>query len=176
MTALTMPTLRWIGTGRVGTALATKSLYPTGPGRRPRRVSRSGRASSTPDATQLVWNRNDAVSGSHDLAEVIAGRECLLADAAGAPRVLVDSSTVSMEVSSTIREHAATRGTALLAASMSGDDVLSQRVWTRSAKCHAARAGHAASVHHGGEDRSFHPQHCDQGATHWSCRRLAGSV
>jgi len=52
-----------------------------------------------------------AVSGSHDFAEVIAGRACLLADAAGAPRVLVDSSTVSMEVSSTIREHAATRGT-----------------------------------------------------------------
>jgi 3-hydroxyisobutyrate dehydrogenase-like beta-hydroxyacid dehydrogenase len=58
------------------------------------------------------------VSGSQDLVSVT---ERLLADPARAPRFLVDCSTVSAEASAEVRARAAARGTAFLAAPVSGN-------------------------------------------------------
>jgi 3-hydroxyisobutyrate dehydrogenase-like beta-hydroxyacid dehydrogenase len=60
------------------------------------------------------------VSGSADLIEVTSGDGGVLTSQA-APRVLVDSSTVSAEVSAQVRAEAAAAGTAFLAAPVSGN-------------------------------------------------------
>jgi 3-hydroxyisobutyrate dehydrogenase len=126
----TTETLRvgWIGTGRMGAAMA-------------RRLARSGI-----DVT--VWNRTRAkaeplaadgcaiadtiadlrgldvvftmVSASADFEEVVLGDDGLLSGDA-APRVIVDSSTVSADSSQIVRAAAADRGTKLLAAPVSGN-------------------------------------------------------
>lgn len=61
------------------------------------------------------------VSGPDDLIEVVMGAHGVLSDPDRAPKVLVDCSTVSMEASATVREAAAERGVALLAAPISGN-------------------------------------------------------
>ncbi|HEX5405575.1 MAG TPA: NAD(P)-dependent oxidoreductase [Pseudonocardiaceae bacterium] len=116
----------WIGTGRMGFALAD-------------RLAKAGLDVS-------VWNRTKAkaeplashgavivdelgelaakdvvftmVSASHDLEE-IAGK--LLADPDRAPRIVVDCSTVSAQTSATVRVRLADRGCRLVAAPVSGN-------------------------------------------------------
>jgi 3-hydroxyisobutyrate dehydrogenase-like beta-hydroxyacid dehydrogenase len=61
------------------------------------------------------------VSGNDDLREVALGPEGLLAADGVRPSILVDSSTVSAEVSSEIGTHGRAKGTALLAAPVSGN-------------------------------------------------------
>jgi 3-hydroxyisobutyrate dehydrogenase-like beta-hydroxyacid dehydrogenase len=62
-----------------------------------------------------------SVAGSDDFAEVITGPQGLLSDGSQAPAIVIDSSTVSMDVSESVRDKAARRGTALLAAPVSGN-------------------------------------------------------
>ena len=62
-----------------------------------------------------------SVADSPDFEEVMTGPQGLLAGEGPMPRVVVDSSTVSMEVSDRIRTHASRLGTALLAAPVSGN-------------------------------------------------------
>lgn len=116
----------WIGTGRMGFALAT-------------RLGRAG-------IDLAAWNRTKAkaeplsgvgativdrpadladrdvvftmVSTSADLAQVI---DQLLADPDKAPRIVVDCSTVSTEASALAREALAKRGTQFLASPVSGN-------------------------------------------------------
>jgi 3-hydroxyisobutyrate dehydrogenase-like beta-hydroxyacid dehydrogenase len=61
------------------------------------------------------------VAGSDDFEEVMTGPQGLLSDPGCLPGLVVDSSTVSMDVSSVIRERAASLGVALLAAPVSGN-------------------------------------------------------
>ena len=61
------------------------------------------------------------MAGSNDFAEVIVGPQGLLRDPARIPKLIVDTSTVSMEVSSEIRRKGSELGTALLAAPVSGN-------------------------------------------------------
>jgi 3-hydroxyisobutyrate dehydrogenase len=61
------------------------------------------------------------VAGSEDLKEIVLGAGGILSRPGEAPRVLVDSSTVSAEASQAVREHAASVGTELLAAPVSGN-------------------------------------------------------
>jgi 3-hydroxyisobutyrate dehydrogenase-like beta-hydroxyacid dehydrogenase len=61
------------------------------------------------------------VSTSNDLAQVTTGENGLLTDPAAAPDIIVDSSTVSTEAGEVLRAAAAERGTALLAAPVSGN-------------------------------------------------------
>lgn len=123
-----MTKLGWLGTGRMGTAMAARLL----------------------DAGNdlLVWNRTAAktaplvekgatavadiaglgvadvvfvmVSTPRDLHEVIAGPGGLL-HAEPKPAIIVDCSTVSAEASARIRELAATAGVEFLAAPVSGN-------------------------------------------------------
>ena len=62
-----------------------------------------------------------SVAGSRDFAEVMTGAQGLLANGNRVPAMVIDTSTVSMEVSQTIREKAAGLGSALLAAPVSGN-------------------------------------------------------
>lgn len=119
----------WIGTGRMGAAMAS-------------RLARAGE-----DVT--VWNRTRAkaealrslgcrvadavadlrgldvvftmVSTPDDLMEVLTGPGGLLDDPAVAPDLLIDCSTVSTSASATVRSMCAARGVALLAAPVSGN-------------------------------------------------------
>jgi 3-hydroxyisobutyrate dehydrogenase-like beta-hydroxyacid dehydrogenase len=62
-----------------------------------------------------------SVAGSRDFAEVMTGEQGLLANGNRVPAMVIDTSTVSMDVSQTIREKAAGLGSALLAAPVSGN-------------------------------------------------------
>ena len=119
----------WIGVGRMGFALAS-------------RLALAG-------CDVTVWNRTSAkaepladagatiadspaelascdivftmVAGPDDFKAVTIEEGGVLAAPGAAPRVLVDSSTVSAEASEAVRAHAAERGTAVLAAPVSGN-------------------------------------------------------
>jgi 3-hydroxyisobutyrate dehydrogenase-like beta-hydroxyacid dehydrogenase len=121
-------TVGWVGTGRMGAAMV-------------RRLAHADR-----DVELDVWNRTRAkaealggrvvervsdladreivfttVSGSAELALVATGQDGLLSRPDAAPGVIVDCSTVSAEVSAEVRAAAAGRGTAFLAAPVSGN-------------------------------------------------------
>jgi 3-hydroxyisobutyrate dehydrogenase-like beta-hydroxyacid dehydrogenase len=119
----------WIGVGRMGFELASRLL-------------RAG-------CDMTVWNRTRSkaeplaelgatiadspaelagcdvvftmVAGPDDFKAVTIGDGGVLAADGVAPRVLVDSSTVSADASEAVRAHAAERGTAVLAAPVSGN-------------------------------------------------------
>lgn len=116
----------WIGTGRMGAAMAERLLRGgvdlgvwnrTAAKAEP--LTRLG-AKLFEDPGQLA-DRDvvfTSVSASKDLVEVA---ERVLGAAGGAPRYLVDTSTVSIEASARTRELAAESGTEFLAAPVSGN-------------------------------------------------------
>jgi len=124
------PTVGWIGTGRMGFQLAARLLnagYDVA-------VYNRTRAKAEPLAEQgakVVERPADLagrdivfvmVAADKDLEAVISGEGGLLAGTgADAPRIIVDSSTVSPEVSAKIRAVAAASGSAFLAAPVSGN-------------------------------------------------------
>jgi 3-hydroxyisobutyrate dehydrogenase-like beta-hydroxyacid dehydrogenase len=119
----------WIGTGRMGTAMAA-------------RLARAG-------VELAVWNRTSAkaeplrrhgaavagsigeladrdvvftmVSASEDLEQVLLGEGGLLRQPDRAPRYVVDCSTVSVEMSAAMREACTERGVRFLACPVSGN-------------------------------------------------------
>jgi 3-hydroxyisobutyrate dehydrogenase len=126
---ISSPTVGWIGTGRMGGAMAA-------------RLAKAGVALT-------AWNRTKAkaqplaehgcaiadaiaelrsldvvftmVSTPADLEQVLLGEGGLLADTANVPGVVVDCSTVSTESSEAMREACSQRGVAFLAAPVSGN-------------------------------------------------------
>jgi 3-hydroxyisobutyrate dehydrogenase len=125
----TAGTVGWIGTGRMGAAMAT-------------RLAKAG-------ADLAVWNRTRSkaeplaahgatvvdsiadlagrdvvftmVSASEDLEQVLIGVGGLLSDPAKLPGVIVDASTVSSETSEEMRAACAAAGVAFLASPVSGN-------------------------------------------------------
>src|SRR3954471_24423593 len=125
------PTVRvgWIGTGRMGAAMAT-------------RLARAG-------ADLAVWNRTRAkaeplaehgaqvvdaiadlrgrdvvftmVSSDKDLEQVLTGARGLIAEPGSVPKVVVDTSTVSTETSAAMRAACDAVGTQFLASPVSGN-------------------------------------------------------
>jgi len=122
-------TLGWIGVGRMGEVLAGRLLdrgcdltvyNRTSAKAKPlidRGARLAGHAIDLADRDIVIT----MVAGSKDFEEVMTGPKGLLADSTRAPRLVVDASTVSMEVSGSIRARAAERGVALLAAPVSGN-------------------------------------------------------
>jgi 3-hydroxyisobutyrate dehydrogenase len=122
-------TVGWIGTGRMGAAMAA-------------RLARAG-------ADLAVWNRTRSkaeplaehgatvvgsiadlrgrdvvftmVSASSDLEQVLTGEGGLIADSANLPAVVVDTSTVSTESSEAMRAACTAAGVQFLAAPVSGN-------------------------------------------------------
>jgi 3-hydroxyisobutyrate dehydrogenase len=119
----------WIGTGRMGAAMAAR-LARAGS---PVTVWNRTRAKAEP-LTQVGCSVADAiadlrgldvvftmVSTPADLEQVLVGEGGLLADPAQVPSIVVDCSTVSTESSAAMREACTERGVAFLAAPVSGN-------------------------------------------------------
>lgn len=121
-------TIGWVGTGRMGSAMARRLL------RRGCDVAVYNRTRAKVDdlvaagakpveclgelaRRQIVFV---TVGSSEDLLEVLVGEGGLLREEV-VPSVVVDCSTVSTEASAQARAYAAERGTALLAAPVSGN-------------------------------------------------------
>ena len=122
-------TLGWVGTGRMGYALATR-LLDAGCNLA---VYNRTRAKAEP-LTQLGATVVDApadladrdivftmVAGPEDFKAVVLGENGLLSRSDAAPRVIVDSTTVSPEASAAVRAATGARDVALLAAPVSGN-------------------------------------------------------
>jgi 3-hydroxyisobutyrate dehydrogenase len=121
--------LGWVGTGRMGYALATRLLQAGCDVA----VYNRTRAKAEPlaelgativDEAAELADRDivfTMVAGSGDFKVVVVGEDGLLSRADAAPAVIVDSSTVSPEASAEVREHTDARGVALLAAPVSGN-------------------------------------------------------
>jgi len=129
MTGSSPVKIGWIGTGRMGFALTTRLLDA---GQDVTAYNRT-RAKAEPLAAKgakIVDRPVDLadcdvvfimVSAPKDLEAVISGPGGLLTNQGHAPRVIVDSSTVSAEASANIRKLASDRGSQFLAAPVSGN-------------------------------------------------------
>jgi 3-hydroxyisobutyrate dehydrogenase len=122
-------TLGWIGVGRMGEVLAGRllergcdlSVYNRTSAKAQALIDRGARLVEHPvdlaDRDIVIT----MVAGSSDFEEVVAGPHGVLTNQQRAPALLIDASTVSMDISSDIRRRAAERGVALLAAPVSGN-------------------------------------------------------
>lgn len=119
----------WIGVGRMGLPLAGR-LQAQGHDLAVWNRTRSkaepleAQGATVVDAVSELADRDIVfvmVSASDDLKAVTIGTGGVLSDPDHAPRILVDSSTVSIEASSEVRAAAEARGTAFLAAPVSGN-------------------------------------------------------
>jgi 3-hydroxyisobutyrate dehydrogenase len=121
--------LGWVGTGRMGYALATRLLEAGCDVA----VYNRTRAKAEPlaelgatvvDAPAELADRDmvfTMVAGPEDFKAVVLGENGLLSRSDVAPPVIVDSSTVSPDASAEVRAHTDARGVALLAAPVSGN-------------------------------------------------------
>jgi 3-hydroxyisobutyrate dehydrogenase-like beta-hydroxyacid dehydrogenase len=121
--------LGWIGAGRMGFALASRLLAAGNDVA----VWNRTRAKADPlaehgativDSPADLADRDvvfTMVGGDRDFQEVVIGDAGLLSRAGAAPRVLVDSTTISPGASQIVRDAAEKRGTAVVAAPVSGN-------------------------------------------------------
>jgi 3-hydroxyisobutyrate dehydrogenase len=122
-------TLGWVGTGRMGFALATRLLEAGCD----LAVYNRTRAKAEPlaelgatvvDAPVELAGRDivfTMVAGPEDFKAVVLGEGGLLSSSEAAPPVIVDSSTVSPDASAEVRAETEVRDVALLAAPVSGN-------------------------------------------------------
>jgi 3-hydroxyisobutyrate dehydrogenase len=121
--------LGWIGLGRMGLVLAGRLLDA---GRdlavynrtREKAAPLEERGARVVDTPADLADRDivfTMVAGSADVEQVVAGPEGLLSRSDVSPGVIVDSTTISPAAAEDIRAAAAARGTAMLAAPVSGN-------------------------------------------------------
>lgn len=126
--ALNRDRLGWVGVGRMGYALAARlleagcdlSVYNR---TRSKAEPLAELGATIVDSPADLSDRDivfTMVAGSEDLRQVAVGSEGVLSTGAG-PAILVDASTVSPRASAEVRAEAAERGTAFLAAPVSGN-------------------------------------------------------
>jgi 3-hydroxyisobutyrate dehydrogenase len=121
--------LGWIGTGRMGVALATRLLeagHDVGVYNRTRAKAEplAELGATVVDTPAELADRDlvfTMVGGSADFEHVVLGDEGVLSRADIAPPLLVDLTTISPTASAEVRIAAARRGTAVLAAPVSGN-------------------------------------------------------
>ena len=122
-------TLGWVGVGRMGHALVSRLLdagHEVAVYNRTRSKAEplAERGATIVDTPAELGDRDivfTMVGGPADFKEVVLGETGLLSRNGTAPRVIVDSTTVSPEASDEVRVAASKRGTALLAAPVSGN-------------------------------------------------------
>ena len=123
------PTIGWIGTGRMGLQLVFRLLragydvtvYNRTAAKAAPAVERGAHQVESPVGLadrDIVFSM---VSTPKDLDSVMTGEGGLLTDPDKAPRIICDSSTVSVEASEKLRADASERGTQLLATPVSGN-------------------------------------------------------
>lgn len=121
--------LGWIGTGRMGYALAERLLREGGDvavynRTRAKAGPLSDLGAKVVDSPAELSDRDivfTMVGGPKDVLEVAFGAEGVLTAQNTHPRVLVDSTTIDMDASAELRDGAAAVGTAVLAAPVSGN-------------------------------------------------------
>lgn len=129
MTSTTKPTIGWIGAGRMGFEMASKLLnagYDVAVYNRTRSKAEplTEIGATVVDRPVDLADRDIVfimVSAPKDLESVTIGDEGVLTADGVAPGMIIDSSTVSQEVSARIRALAESRGTDFLAAPVSGN-------------------------------------------------------
>lgn len=118
--------LGWIGSGRMGFAMAQR-LAKAGCDISVYNRTRAKAAPLAADGAKIVDSTSELagcdmvftmVTASDDLKQVVGG---MLAAAAKAPKILVDCTTVSVEASAEVRQMLAQRGGKFLAAPVSGN-------------------------------------------------------
>jgi 3-hydroxyisobutyrate dehydrogenase len=128
MTSTPAPSVGWIGTGRMGHAMAQRLLdadcdVHVWNRTRAKAEDLASSGATVVDSVAELANRDVVfvmVAADADLVEVMLSDGGVLRQEA-APRVVVDSSTVSAETSERVRAAALERGTAFLAAPVSGN-------------------------------------------------------
>jgi 3-hydroxyisobutyrate dehydrogenase len=121
--------LGWIGAGRMGFALASRLLaagHDVAVWNRTRAKAEplADLGATLVDAPADLADRDvvfTMVGGDSDFQQVVIGEGGLLSRDGVAPRVLVDSTTISPGASQTVRDAAERHGTAVLAAPVSGN-------------------------------------------------------
>jgi 3-hydroxyisobutyrate dehydrogenase len=121
--------LGWVGLGRMGLALASRLLeagHDVAVYNRTRAKAQplADRGATLVDSPAELADRDivfTMVAGSADVAEVVSGPQGLLSRTDMAPGLIVDSTTISPTAAAQIREAAAARGVAMLAAPVSGN-------------------------------------------------------
>ena len=121
--------LGWVGTGRMGYALATRLLdagCDVGVYNRTRSKAEplAERGATVVDSPAQLADRDivfTMVAGPDDFKAVVVGENGLLSRSDTVPGLIVDSSTVSPEASGEVRAQTEARGVALLAAPVSGN-------------------------------------------------------
>ncbi len=120
--------LGWVGVGRMGYALAERLLragcdVAVWNRTRSKAEPLADLGATVVDSPAELADRDivfTMVAGPSDFQEIVLGPEGLLSGDA-APSIVVDSTTVSPAASEQVRAEAETRGTALLAAPVSGN-------------------------------------------------------
>jgi 3-hydroxyisobutyrate dehydrogenase len=120
--------LGWLGTGRMGSALAQRLLaagyelavYNRTKAKAEPLADRGATVVATPADLGTADIVFVTVGGSDDLIEVILGPQGLISGPS-VPAIVVDCSTVSADASQQVREQLAGRGSALLAAPVMGN-------------------------------------------------------
>ncbi len=126
------PTIGWIGAGRMGAALATRLLeaghdvtvYNRTKSKAEALISKGAKVVNHPSELAALDVVFIMVSTSKDLIEVTTGTHGLLSVPGTAPKIMVDSSTVSAEASTLTRAAATKTGTEFLAAPVSGNSAV----------------------------------------------------
>jgi 3-hydroxyisobutyrate dehydrogenase len=121
--------LGWVGAGRMGHALAARLLaagHDVAVFNRTRAKAESleSEGATVVDAPAQLADREvvfTMVAGPDDFKEVVLGPSGVLSGNGAAPAVIVDMTTVSPESSAKVRDEAAQRGVALIAAPVSGN-------------------------------------------------------
>ena len=121
--------LGWIGVGRMGLPLVTRLLeagHDVGVYNRTKAKAEplASIGATIVDSPSELTDREivfTMVAGNADVKDVICGRDGLLSRADAAPSVIVDSTTISPNVAAEIREAVEHRGSAMLAAPVSGN-------------------------------------------------------
>ena len=119
----------WIGIGRMGAALVERLLdagcdVAVYNRTRAKAQPLAERGATVVDSPADLADRDvvfTMVAGPADFKEVVLGAGGLLSREDSAPRIIVDSTTISPEASQEVRERAEQRGVALLAAPVSGN-------------------------------------------------------
>jgi 3-hydroxyisobutyrate dehydrogenase-like beta-hydroxyacid dehydrogenase len=125
----TTPRLGWIGTGRMGSAMAARLLargcaLAVWNRTRAKAQPLAAAGGTLVDSPAELADRDIVftnLAGSEAFLEVVCGPDGLLSRPDAAPRLIVDFSTISAEASAAARQAAAQRGALLLDAPVSGN-------------------------------------------------------
>src|SRR5882724_150239 len=121
--------LGWVGTGRMGYAMASRLLkngcdVAVYNRTRAKAESLAEFGAAIVDSPAALADRDivfTMVSGPDDLIEVVTGSNGILSHSHKVPKLLVDCSSVSTEASAGVRKQAAARGVEMLASPVSGN-------------------------------------------------------